>query len=349
MITAAERRAHVFAATVPLPLYLIWATLAVYAVTLDFGYVFDDHLALPRIPQYHWYQFLLGVDRRPLTLWSYELAQSPAIQHAINLLLHLGNAGLFYRLLRRWTVAPSAALVALAVFLLHPLQVETVAYVSGRADVFIVLGLLIALHGVERAPMVPWRWYWWRWAPLIVLGIGICCAAKPSGVAALLPLVLIHKLRRPWHASTTWQVWVYWLPVVIVCTAYLTIRGVTDLHGWDWQARVATQVVGAWHWLGMVVLPSGLTADHNLQALPPVLVEIGTLSIAFVVVGSWRWFPTTRLLWIWLAATLGWRILLSSSEWLSEGDGYLPMLGVAVAIGIVVDSVWTGDPHATDL
>ena len=354
MITAAQRRTAA-APPPPVAIYLLWATLAVYAVTLSFGYVFDDDLVLPRIAQYHWWQFFLGVDRRPLTLWSYELAQSTAVQHAINIGLHLANGALFYDLLRRWSAPPAAALVALAVFLLHPLQVETVAYVSGRADLLIALGFLIAVLGIS--PRVCTTFYGvtssappsWK---LVLLGVGILLAAKPSGVFALLPVLLLslHVWPRPrWSLLRATLAIGFGGITGILIGNYLLIRGVLDLYGWDWQSRVAMQLAGVVRWLMLIVLPMGLTADHNLQATSTLIVEYVVPVVVLLVIMSWRWLPQSRLLWIWLAVTLGWRVLLPSSEWLSEGDGYLPMLGVAVAIGVVIDSVWSGAHNADPL
>lgn len=320
----------------------------VYADALNFGYVFDDHLALPRVAQYRWWQFLTGVDRRALTLWSFEISPSPVIQHGINLVLHLVNSGLLYRLVARWSLRPLVRQAALAVFLLHPLQVETVAYVSGRADLFVALGLLIALHGVERSSRYVWLprwWHWQDWAPLVLGGVAVMGLAKPSGAAGVLALALLHFGRRPQHQGGLWT-WIYWIPVTLVTTSYLTIRGVTDLGGWDYQSRVALQVVGVWQWLVQVAVPVGLTADHNLQAVPAAVAEILVVGVAATVWGAWRVWPQSRLIGIWLAATVGWRILLPSPEFWSEGDGYLPMIGVAVGIGVLVDQVFAAEEPA---
>ena len=67
--------------------------------------------------------------------------------HIVNVLLHLANTLLLWHLLRRLAV-PGAWMVA-AVFAVHPLHVESVAWVIERKDVLSGLFFLAAVTGVD--------------------------------------------------------------------------------------------------------------------------------------------------------------------------------------------------------
>ena len=110
---------------------------------------------------------------------------NPAGHHFTNVLLHAATAVLLFLVLRRMTgdFWPSA-LVA-AVFAVHPLRVESVAWVAERKDVLSGLFFMLTLAayaGYARRPFsLPVTW-WWR---LFALGL----MAKPMLVT--LPLVLL--------------------------------------------------------------------------------------------------------------------------------------------------------------
>jgi tetratricopeptide (TPR) repeat protein len=87
---------------------------------------------------------------------------NPAGYHWVNILLHGANALLVWRLLRRLEV-PGCWLAA-ALFALHPVQVETVAWVTERKNVLSVFFVLWALRWwvqfVQEGPRPGWKFYW---------------------------------------------------------------------------------------------------------------------------------------------------------------------------------------------
>lgn len=71
------------------------------------------------------------------SVWSllFMVSEEPLIFHSFNLLLHSANALLVFELLRHWLKAePLHAFLGTMVFALHPLQVEPVAWISGGRD-----------------------------------------------------------------------------------------------------------------------------------------------------------------------------------------------------------------------
>ncbi len=91
----------------------------------------------------------------PLTWLSHALDYqvfhlNPAGPHYINLLLHAINAVLLFLLLRRATGSIWSSLVVSALFALHPINVESVAWAAERKNVLSALFFLLALHAYDR-------------------------------------------------------------------------------------------------------------------------------------------------------------------------------------------------------
>jgi len=74
----------------------------------------------------------------------------PAGPHLVNVLLHTANMALLFWLLRRWTGAVWRSAMVAALFGLHPLRVESVAWVTERKDVLSALFWLLTLWAYGR-------------------------------------------------------------------------------------------------------------------------------------------------------------------------------------------------------
>ena len=132
----------------------LWATIAAvivavwaYAPSLNGLWVFDD-TALPFLHPDMKARFTpLSPGVRPVTMLSYWLnvklsGEEPFSYHVVGLLIHLVASGLVFLIARRlveWagimeTRRDLLAGFAAAVFLLHPVQTEAVAYVAGRSE-----------------------------------------------------------------------------------------------------------------------------------------------------------------------------------------------------------------------
>ena len=126
----------------------------------------------------------------PLTWLSHMLdvqlfGLNPRWHHVTNLLLHMANTMLLFFVLRRMTKAPWQSAFVAALFALHPLHVESVAWVAERKDVlstfFWMLTMGAYCHYAERRSLS-------RYAPVLVcFALGLM--AKPMLVT--LPFVLL--------------------------------------------------------------------------------------------------------------------------------------------------------------
>ena len=191
-----------------LPLLPALVVLAAWLPSLGASFQFDDYVVI--VDDSHvqslaaWWRSMPGI--RPLLKLSYALnhvaGAGAAGYRAVNILLHALNAALVFvllrRLARRLRVADEAGAAFLAataalVFALHPVQTESVTYVSGRSNVlmasFVLLGLL-AFTGSSAAAPLRRRIL----TQLAVVGcFALAMAAKETAVVAPLALLLLVR------------------------------------------------------------------------------------------------------------------------------------------------------------
>ncbi|HUI06552.1 MAG TPA: tetratricopeptide repeat protein [Verrucomicrobiae bacterium] len=137
---------------------LALATVAVYWPAHRCDFInYDDNLYVAENPHLRAGVTLRGLSwamTTPLDLWmpvtwlvrliEYQLFGSNAgADHLVNVLFHVANTVLLFGVLQRLTGAPWRSALAAALFALHPLHVEAVAWVTGLKDVLSTcLGLL---------------------------------------------------------------------------------------------------------------------------------------------------------------------------------------------------------------
>src|SRR5712692_7544996 len=181
----------------------------------------------------------LGLD---YLLWG----MNPLGYHLTNLLLHAANAVVFFfvvrRILTRALPSPSERGHALAVsagfaalvFAIHPLRVESVAWVTERRDVlsglFYVLTIVMYLRACERGTRGR-GWYWLSVAVFV-------CALLSKSMVVNLPVVLlildVYPLRRlggdiGWSSEAARRVYAEKIPFVLLAAAASAIAVMAQL------------------------------------------------------------------------------------------------------------------------
>ncbi|MFT3786244.1 MAG: hypothetical protein QM770_08770 [Tepidisphaeraceae bacterium] len=147
---------------------------------------------------------------------------NPWLFHGINILLHALNSALVYRLIR--TIKPDspawAIFIATIVFVVHPVQVESVAWVSGMKDVLCWMLAVSALNvyldasieSLDPTRSVASRARFWGATVLFVLA----CLSKPTAmvlpaVAWLIDTTVVRRSQR-----MVWLRLVPWLAISLV-------------------------------------------------------------------------------------------------------------------------------------
>lgn len=210
----------------PLPWYLEWenclkglllaaATVLVYQQAWHAGYIWDDDvyvtenklLTAPDGLRRIWFSFDSPSQYFPLVYTTFRLEHAlwglhPEGYHWVNILLHVANAFLVWRLLLVLRV-PGAWLAA-AIFALHPVQVESVAWITERKNVlmglFFLLSLLAWVKFVETSSKQRWRFY-----GLALVLYALALSSKTTACtlpAALLLILWLKKTQINWRRLT---------------------------------------------------------------------------------------------------------------------------------------------------
>jgi tetratricopeptide (TPR) repeat protein len=160
----AARSAGRWPALDPAPWAVAAAAFLAFVPALSNGLVWDDVAYVRNNPLFRlpWSEVLPRAFRMeyigawsPLAMLSLTLddrlgGPGPLVFHLVNLLLHAANAALVFGLLRRLVHDRLAALAAALIWAVHPLRVESVAWISERKDVLYALFFLLALHAYLR-------------------------------------------------------------------------------------------------------------------------------------------------------------------------------------------------------
>jgi len=188
---------------IPGTLIVVFVCLA-YFPALRGGFVWDDEAYVTNNPLLTapdgltriWFSTEPPSQYFPLTYTTFRIERvlwglNPAGYHLVNLLLHAANALLVWRLLKRLNV-PGAWLAA-AIFALHPVQVESVAWIAERKNVlmcfFFLLTLQVWIGFVEGGK---WRFYW---LALVFYALALCSKTTACTLPAALLLILWLKGR----------------------------------------------------------------------------------------------------------------------------------------------------------
>ncbi len=286
----------------------------------------------------------------------------PGGYHLVNVLLHGANAALFYLVARRLLLAAfeereaathgpgitAGSIVAALGFALHPLRVESVAWVSERRDLlcafFLLLAVLAYLRGVRAGRVIGTRW----WG----LSLTACAAALLSKASAMtLPLSLllidVYPLRR---RSSGWrELLVEKLPyaalggvgALIALAARLDSGDITAYGRYGAGARVALAAHTFWFYPWKFLWPAGLGVMYELPAsvdlgaprfLVPLIVVL-VITVALVILR--RQWPAGLAAWTYSAIVLlpisG--VVHSGNQLAADRYSYLSGFGFALLAG----------------
>jgi hypothetical protein len=275
--------------------------LALYSITIPGTYVYDDRYIVQADPRLsdmsrwgeYWTKdyFLGGADNlyRPLVSMSYAIQvklhgndepQAWAF-HLVNWLLYAGVCALVAELARRITSSRTIALAAGLVFAVHPIHVEAVANIVGRAELLCGLGMLAALV-LFLKPMTTAR------AIAVWACFVLALLSKEQGM--LTPLLLLAaapmaprgddpKRRRDAMAALA-------LAVMLSLAAYVLTREHFVKFWWDrsfldWSINPIVRSTGVSRWLmpfvllghyvALLVAPVKLTFDYGAATIGSVV------------------------------------------------------------------------------
>ena len=361
-----------------LPLTLAVMAVACYAVTLRGGFVFDD---VQNILENRWltdFRYLgeifsshaAGFDRgfttsyyRPLMHVFYMLTLHlagpvPWAFHLTNVLLHCAVTVLAYWLvsaLWRRLEEPSEAWIptaagafAAALFAVHPVHTEAVAWLAGITDLSFSAFFLAAFLAYLKAETGGWGYS----AGGAVLFLLAALCKEPA--LSLLPALVVYEVARSHARRRAFQkAAVYWKlgGYALAAVAYLVLR-VWALGGFAPGNRVVRMDVASTvltaadlflRYLAKLVWPFPLQALYSFQPVSSVFslpALIGLSGVTAIAWGVWRWRHRPVLL---VGASLFILPLLPVLYVPSVGEGvfaerylYLPALGAFMMLAVPV-------------
>jgi tetratricopeptide (TPR) repeat protein len=336
---------------------LIAATAAVYGRTIGFGFVsFDDDLYVYAnrhitgglsLAGVKWaFTHAHGANWHPLTTISHMLDWSlyghwAGGHHLTNLLLHAAASVVLFLALRRLTGAVWQSGMIAALFCVHPLHVESVAWISERKDV--LSGLFFGLTLWAYASYAEGKAAYWLVAAAFAMGL-LC---KPMLVTVPLLLLLLDywPLQR-WTTGTQWTTLIveklplFALSAMSCIVTYLVQKNYGAIHERaSLLFRLQTVLLAYGNYLLKTIVPLDLAASYPLHREPAALacatcflaiacISALTLAIArrgggYAAVG-WLWFLGM------IAPVSG--IILIGDQAMADRYTYLSLTGIFIAV-----------------
>jgi tetratricopeptide (TPR) repeat protein len=266
--------------------------------------------------------------------------------HLTNVVIHTANTLLLFGWLRRTTKAFWKAAFAAAVFAVHPLHVESVAWVTERKDVLSALFWIAALWAYVAYAARPSRLrYLW------VLGAcGLALMSKPSAVTlpAVLLLVDVWPLRRatlPGERAIWMRLVMEKLPLVALALATSAVTivfqarmgAVSSLGTLPLGARVMNAAVDYVLYLGKTAWPTHLAAFYPLRSwsISAALgAALGLAAVTLATVRLSRTHPYLIVGWLWYLVTLVPMIgfVQVGAQAIADRFMYLPMIGLLIIV-----------------
>lgn len=346
-----------FAAAACAVIAAFWA----YGPALHGPFLFDD-VTLP---------FSLPGFTQPLSVWLRRLrpglmftywvnaqisGDNPYSYHVVNVLLHCVTSGFVFLIVRRllqWkgSAEPSRTLLAAfaaALFLFHPAQTESVAYLAGRSEELSVLFVFAAftVFLYRRETVVSWGV-----AAAVLVLFGAAVASKEHTVILAALLLLTDYWWNPgFSPAGILRNWKLYVPIAAVAAAGVAWFMPLILHAESagfgmkdlpWYQYFFTQWRALFVYIGMFLLPINLNADWDFPFSRTVMDHgaiIGLLGLAVLTGAAWhfrRRFPLACFgFFVFLVLMAPTSSILPIRDPIAERRLYFSMLGLIL---IVVD------------
>lgn len=288
--------------------------------------------------------------------------------HLTNVLLHASNAVLLFIALRKMTGSLGRSFMVAALFGVHPLHVESVAWVAERKDVLSTFfWMLVLLAYARRAELAresgpgsaTLRCYGWT---LLFFALGLMC--KPMLVT--LPCVLLLLDYWPlcrWNGSSAAQRWalvVEKIPFFALSAAASAVTLFAQSHGgaigalddFPWPVRLANALIACCRYLGKCFVPVNLAVFYPFFAeqaprLDTALAAALLVGITAAAAVLFRPRPYLLVGWFWFLGTLvpvlG--LVQIGGQSMADRYSYVPLIGVFIMATWGIADATASWPH----
>jgi tetratricopeptide (TPR) repeat protein len=353
-------------------LFLAVITFAVYWQTVNHQFVsYDDGVYITENPHVkagltmegvNWaFTATQGSNWHPITWLSHMLDVSmfglrPGPHHLMNAAYHAANTALLFLLLLRMTGARWPSVFAAALFALHPMHVESVAWASERKDVLSAFFWILTLLLYERYVKHPGRMRYFLTLCAFILGL----MSKPMLVT--LPLVMLLMDYWPLGRMTgltdqrapgisvlkpcLWRLILEKAPffamsaIISIVTIYAQHKGgaIASVSGLPFSFRAINALWSCVLYMGKMIWPLHLAVIYPIPSTLTILQGLfsGLLlaGISAIAVRSAKQHPYFLTGWLWYLITLVPVIGLVQVGRQSMADRYtyIPFIGLFIVI-----------------
>jgi tetratricopeptide (TPR) repeat protein len=279
--------------------------------------------------------------------------ENPAGHHMINVCLHAGSAVMLFLLLLYTTGYLGRSAMVAFLFALHPVHVESVAWIAERKEVlcgFFWFATLLAYAWYARKP---------NWIRYLWVACCFACSLMSKPMAVTLPFVLLlldywplrritfaRETRANWFSSI-WKLcvekWLFFImsavSSVITFIAQHAGRAVAPLESYPLWERLCNAAISYCRYARITFWPDPLRAYYYYD-INNIMISVAVLSaLALAVVTAVCWHfrkekPYCLVGWLWFLGTLvpviG--IVQVGDQAMAERYAYLPVTGLFIAV-----------------
>ncbi len=289
------------------------------------------------------------VNWYPLTWLSFQLDQqlyggneNPAAGfHMTNVVLHVLNTLLLFWALTRMTGHMGRSAFVAALFALHPLHVESVAWVSERKD---VLSTLVWMLTMGVYVLYAERPHWIRYLPVrVFFALGLMA----KSMLVTLPCVLLLLDYWPLRRASWWRLIVEKVPLFALAAASAAITMVAQQRGGETNPpglmplRVGNALTAYVAYIGKMFWPANLIpfypTPYRMDQVYPAGLLAGLLlaAVTVLVLALARRAPYLTVGWFWYLGTLvpviG-VVQVIGGQGMADRYTYIPLIGLLISL-----------------
>lgn len=301
-------------------------------------------------PHFGFYHPLTWLSHMADVAWS---GLHPGGHHLVSLLIHMGGTFLLLAALYKATGAFWRSYAATALFALHPMHVESVAWIAERKDVlcgFFFLAALLAYVFYCQRPSAS------RYAGTLVLFL---CSLMSKSMSVTFPILLLlldfWPLRRYGNTVSTdscpnrtsfrrllIEKAPFFLASLIAgaltLEAQRDLKSVVSLQALPLRTRGLVALAGFAEYLGKLLVPVGLAPFYPVKfRFLAAFATLGALLLVLVVALAWRWRrirPHFLVGWGWfligIAPVCG--LVQTGGQRIADRYTYLPSVGLFLSV-----------------
>jgi tetratricopeptide (TPR) repeat protein len=351
---------------------LVLLVVAVFGQTARFGFMnYDDEESVYSNPTVEKGLTLKGIGYAfthvqvanwiPLTTLSHMLdcqlfGLHAGGHHLVNVLLHAATAVLLFLVLRQMTGSLWRSAFVAAVFAIHPLRAESVAWVSERKDVLSAFFFMLTIGAYVRNVRHP------SWDGQIAVMFFFTLGLLSKSMVATLPFVLLlldywplQRFKVQGSGFRIQNLVLEKIPLFVLavglCAAAIAsgvkVKGVDRLPFFE---RIGNAPVSYVVYLWQMAFPSGLAIPYPYVPSGQMHLQVCLASVALAAITAgvvaWRKkHPWLLMGWLWyvgmLVPVIG-IIQISPDAAHADRYTYLPEIGLAIAVTWVVAEWSTG-------